>query len=197
MICDDGGVSAALRRLLLVLAMAGSGLLLTQVPAQACLCGGQGIQAHARTADVVLSGVVERADSGSNRDVYTLGVERIYQGRVDDTSVEVVSTRKFSCGVELRRERPYVLFAREDGTRLTSGGCTGTDRATPAYVADVEQVLGEGTAIPNPPPSQEPAAPEYTRVEESDKPTFTRLAAPGGAMVLLGLLGLILFRKRT
>lgn len=198
MICDDGGVSASLRRLLLALALACSGLLLTQLPAQACSCGGRGIQGHARSADVVFSGMLVQAETGRNRDIYTLDVERIYQGRVDDTPVEVVASKEFACGVELRADRAYVLFVREDGLRLTSGGCTGTDRATPAYVADVERVLGPGTAIPKPPPpGQEPSTPEYTRVEDADPPQFTRLAAPGGALVLLGLLGLVVFRTRS
>ena len=59
-------------------------------------------------------------------------------------------------------------------------------------------MLGPGNAIPKPPPpGQEPPAPEYTRVDDADPPEFTRLAAPGGAMVLSACSAWSLFRKRS
>lgn len=202
MICDDGGVSASVRRLLLALALACSGLVLTQVPAANAVCRCTpvtNVRIEARAADVVFSGVLVDQRSTRIRTTYSLEVKRIYQGRVADSRVEVVSdARRSRCGLgDLRLDRPYVVFAT-GASRLQSKLCSGTSRATPAYVADVERVLGPGTAIPKPPPpGQDPPKPEYTRVGDADPPEFTRLAAPGGAMVLLGLLGLILFRKRS
>lgn len=200
MICDDGGVSASLRRLLLALALACSGLLLTQLPAQACTCAPDAsVRSQARDADVVFSGVLIDQAASRKRDTYTLDVDRIYQGRVEGTPVAVVSSARSTCGLgRLKAERAYIVFADSTSARLESQKCTGTGRATRAYVADIERVLGPGTAIPKPPPSgQDPPKPEYTRVEDAAPPEFTRLAAPGGAVVLLGLLGLILFRKRS
>lgn len=199
MICDDGGVPAHLRRLLIALALACSGLVLTGVPAQACTCrDGESVDQQARRADVVFSGVLRSQERRAKEQVYTLDVERIYRGRVADTPVEVASSSSTTCGLgRLEVDRAYVVFATRGEAHLESAKCTGTGRATPALVADVERALGPGNQVPDPPVDEPAPAPEYTPVDDSEPPQFTRLAAPGGAMVLLGLLGLVLFRKRA
>ncbi len=208
MICDHGAVSIPLRGLLPALALVCSGLVLTQAaPAHAaCSCGSvSSVRTDARDADVVFTGVLVKQESGGKLTTYTLDVERIYRGRVADSPVEVVSARRSGGGCGLGRldlDTAYLVFATRASARLgpgqlSSGECAGTDKATPSYVAEVERELGPGNEIPKPPtPGSTPEEPEYTRVEDADPPKFTRLAAPGGAMVLVGLLGLILFRKR-
>ena len=199
MICDHGAMVTSIRVVLTALLLSSVWVVLTQQPAAACKCSSDGVRAEAQRADVVFSGVLVKQRAGRQLGTYTFDVERIYQGRVDDTPVAVVSSARTTCGLgRLKVDRAYVVFATSAARRLKSSQCTGTGRASPAYVADVERVLGPGNAIPKPPPpGQEPAEPEYTRVDGADSPEFTRLAAPGGAMVLVGLLGLILFRKRS
>ena len=202
MICDDGLVPRRLLRLLSALALACAGLVLTGVPAQAaCSCAGDVTVAQdAKRADVVFTGVLRDQERQGKRRVLSVDVERIYQGRVAETPVEVTSALRNPCRLgALDLDRGYVFFATgSSGTSLETARCTGTRRATPAYVKDVEQILGPGNQIPQP-PGPEPSAPEpeFTRVADAEPTPFTRLAAPGGAMVLVGLLGLLLFRKRA
>lgn len=201
MICDDGRVLTRLLRLVSALALACAGLVLTGAPAQACTCApNDSVTKQAGRVDVVLTGVLRGQEREGQRRVYTVDVERIYQGRVADTPVEVTTSARNTCGLgSLDVDRGYVFFATQgSGATLGSAKCTGTSRATPAYVRDVEQALGAGNPVPRAPdPANDAPEPEFTRVADADPPPFTRLAAPGGAMVLIGVLGLLLFRKRA
>jgi hypothetical protein len=84
----------------------------------------------------------------------------------------------------------YLFFARaNDDGALLADKCSGTGPAKSTKTQKVIAILGEGsTPIP---PTPEKAT--FTRVADSDPPDLTRLAAPGAAMVLVGLLGLMLF----
>lgn len=186
---------------LLLAALLGCALpVLLETPAgAACTCDDATVQQAAQRADVVFRGtLVQQSVAGRSRS-YSLEVTRIYRGRVAETPVVVESARSpADCGLgELQVDRSYVVFARDRDTTLRSSRCDGTGRATPAYLRQVEQVLGEGNPLPRPTnPPEERSAVEYTRVGDGERPDLTRLAAPGAALVLVGLLGLLLARRR-
>jgi len=192
-ICDDGAVSRSVRQLLIALLLACSGVVLVQLPAHACRCDVPRVGQAAKQADVVFSGALRGERRGTRQATLALDVDRVYKGRVDESPVEV-ATPTDSCGLRLVRGQSYVVFAVERGARLTSEQCYGTGRARGRTLDSVQQALGPGRAFEQPVPEPEP--PTYTRVLDSDPPRFTRLAAPGAGLVLVGLLGWLLLRGR-
>lgn len=192
MICDDGEVFPLVPRVLLTLLLACTAVVLGQLPASACRCDVPAAGQAARQADVVFTGVLLGEERGNRRSTLALDVDRVFKGDVTADPAEVASPTD-SCGLRLTEAQEYVVFAAEGATGLVSEKCYGTTRARERTVAAVERVLGQGA------PFQEPAppAPTYTRVLDSAPPRFTRLAAPGAALALVGLLGWLVVRRRS
>jgi hypothetical protein len=186
------------------LVLAGMGLVATQAPAFACTCVRDDVASKAERADVVLSGTltqVRREQTGDRprlaRLTYVVEVDRAYQGAVTRETVEITSSADTAtCGLgRLTTDRRYVFFATARGSALSTNRCSGTGPASAGLVARVREVLGVGRAIGVSPP--EPDPPVATTVDDSPPPEFGRTAAPGAALAIVGLLGLLVVRRRA
>jgi hypothetical protein len=167
-------------------------------PASPDSCVKIGAADAAELADAVFTGQVtsvRRVTPGEPFFTNTVQVELVYKGAIEAPAVPVI-TRQNS------RNRPglgpldegerYLFFVRSgsDGA-LAAGGCSGTSVAEADKITRIEELLGEGR------PAVPPPAPEasFDRVADSDPVDFTRSAAPGLALVLIGLLGLVVVRR--
>ena len=195
-------MSRDLRRLLVALVLACSGVVLAQMPAHACKCVTESVKKDVKRADAVFTGVVvsseteEAGDKGRQQTTYRIEAETLYKGDLSMARVEVTS-RSNSCGLgDLPTDRPYLWFVSESGGDLSADLCGGTAKAGDQRVAKVERLLGAGEPLGEEPPAAQEHA-EFTPVAGREPDTFNRLAAPGAALVLLGLLGLFVVRRRS
>jgi hypothetical protein len=201
-ICFDGRVFATVidagsrtgRRFLAVLLLAGCAVVLGQLPAHAAECPAAKTADQTKQAAGVFSGTVtdarnDRTD-GQRTTTYDVEVDRVYKGDVKTGTVEVTTDRGAS-GLDLATEGDYVFFVEGGGGELTSDRCSGTDRASADLVDKVEKLLGGG----HPPVPPEPVHAVFTPVADAQPTSLPRLAAPGAALVLAGLLGLIVVRR--
>ena len=165
-----------------------------------CSCDKTETQDHVKAANAVFTGRVEQATSPSGSaanglsGMVTVAVDRVYKGSMITTeTVDVSTARAFgTCARALEEGGRYVFFVESD-EGLSATGCGGTARATAALVGQVERLLGEGR-LPVPLQSA-PVEPVMTPVDTSEPTSLTRLAAPGAALVLIGVLGLGLVRR--
>lgn len=203
MICCDAPVLQNLRRLLASLLLAGCCVVLTSVPAHACTCVAATTQSHTKSAKAVFTGTVTSVTGAGKTDgqrgaTYTnlVEVDRVYKGGIDTLTVEVASDSGSSgtgqCGLgSLDPGRRYVFFVQGDGEAWTAEGCGGTAPAADKLVTQVERLLGDG----RPPMPPEPEEAVFTQVSGGEPTSLTRAAAPGVALVLIGLLGLVVVRR--
>ena len=91
--------------------------------------------------------------------------------------------------VGMTADTRYLFFVRANDPNLLANKCGGTGPAKSTKTQKVIAMLGPGTSPIPPTPEQA----EFTQVADAEPLPLTRLAAPGAAMVLIGLLGLMVF----
>jgi hypothetical protein len=193
------GPVTILRRLLVVLLLAGACVLVGPVTGGAsaapCTCAPSSTDDHLKDANAVFTGTVQSVsgDASTSRTSRVL-VDRVYRGEMITTeTVDVVTPRDFgTCARDLEVGKRYMFFVESD-EGFTATGCGGTRVAIPALVNQVEHRRGPG----RPPVMEEPGPVEATfdPLDTEEPASLTRVAAPGVALVLIGLLGLAVVRR--
>lgn len=193
-------------------------VVLTQMPAHACRCLASNTARDAQRADAVFTGTVvsvQKPPSGNSPEgdnptgegektnragTITIMVEadRSWKGHVP-TKVELTtSASSASCGVDdLKADRKYLFFAHSDNAKLTINSCGGTTPLTAKVGDNISKLLGPGKdpAVTAEKPDAEPPAAGREVIDDSDPAGFARIAAPGGALVIVGAFGLLLLRR--
>ena len=181
-------------RLAAALLLACLGLVVTvQAPAAAdCTCQPGGLGQQVERADAVFIGTVDNVELAGNDHTYDVTASRAYQGTPERSTQVFSAGGKNACGLgELGVGTPYVFVATGTEAPFEADSCSGTSEANPSKVARIEALLGEGTSVEPPPP---PTA-QRTLVEESPPAGFARAAAPGAAIAIISLLGLVVVRR--
>lgn len=191
-------------RRLLAVALLAAGLVLLATPRSGAAPEGcpKGTVAAAEAADTAFTGVVTRVKRtgrgpGNAEFTHTVLVDRVYKGPIAQDSVPVLTqagTRNRPGLGALERGERYLFYARIGTDMLSAGGCSGTTVANANRITRIEELLGEGRPAVRPEPAEPPEA-VFERVADSEPADFTRSAAPGLALVLIGLLGLVVVRR--
>ncbi|WP_155992940.1 hypothetical protein [Nocardioides sp. URHA0020] len=178
------------RRLLTALLLACSAIVaLGSAPAlAACPASNADLQQRTIAAADVFTGTVAERTVAGNTTTFTVDVDRIYKGQVTGQQVTVTTdSRPRACGRPgLQVDTAYVFFTEVQGSDLVIDRRGGTAPATAAYVAQVERLLGQGRAAAPPAPVKA----TFTTVADAPADAL-RVAAPGAALVLVGVLGLV------
>jgi hypothetical protein len=139
--------------------------------------------------DIARAHVVVRAARGDGKHrtrTYRVVSDRVYQSSLVQPAVVVTARVGTKCALPtLTKGTRYIFFVNERGARLMA--MPGTAEATPKLTRQVVSRLGSG-AQPVPTP---PATAEFSRVADATPPPLSRLLAPGAALLIISLLGLL------
>jgi hypothetical protein len=127
-----------------------------------------------------------RTDGKQRTRTYRVVSDRVYQASLIQPSVVVTARVGTRCALPtLTKDTRYIFFVNERGARLMA--MPATAEATPKLTRQVEKRLGSG-AQPEPTP---PATAEFSPVTDATPPPLSRLLAPGAALLIISLLGLL------
>lgn len=152
-------------------------------------CVPQPMAVAAARAPVVFSGTVTGSTPVTGGFVQTVTVDRLYRGDVPVADVRV-RTGAGECQVnQLATGKPYLFLVVPAGDAWQARGLRGAQSLTPALQAEIVRLTGsEGTPVTATEPAREIT---YTQVGSERPRPLLRAAAPGLALALAGLLGLL------
>lgn len=162
-------------------------------------CPAIDVEQSTKSALAVFTGTVEDVErlprtDGQPGALYdqTVTVTRVYQGRISAETAQVQTDRnQLQCSLgELETGADYMFFVTGDGEPWLAAGTSGTRKANSSVVAAVEELLGSG----QPPVEPAPEEAVFTSLDVAEPQSLSRSAAPGAALVIVGLLGLALVR---
>lgn len=176
-------------RVLIAALLAMSGLVLaTAAPAFACRCAAADIDQQTERADAVFVATVDGVTEVGRKFEYAVTATHSYKGTVDRETTVRSNQDTSACGLgELAVGTDYLFLVTGDSPPYAATTCGGSGPASAARITEVEGALGAGEDIAAP----APPAPTMTKVEGTVPASVSRLAAPGGALVLVGFLGLL------
>lgn len=194
-----------MRRLLVLLFLCAAGLFFVgEAPAQAS-CAAATPVTQAPSVPVVFTGTVQSVMALGHRLhwIQAVSVDHIYKGSVTTTDVRVRTDATRStpngdhCGVgKLTVGQRYLFAVSPESDTWHAAGTGGAAVASPALLTQIVGVTGPGTAPPISTPAPASASVTYTRVGSLHPHRLSRVAAPGVALIILGLLGLVVVRRR-
>jgi hypothetical protein len=189
-----GGVVAAF-----VVLGAGVPASAAQKPGRVPDCPAVTVKDSTKAAMAVFSGTVTEVEKQVRTDgqpgaVYlqTVTVDLVYQGKISTETVQVQTDRnRLACSLgALAVDTEYMFFVTGSGDPWVASGASGTRPTSDTVSAQVERLLGPGRAPIEPTPEEA----VFTPVDTSEPQSLSRSAAPGAALVLVGLLGLLVVR---
>ncbi|UUW91401.1 hypothetical protein [Pimelobacter simplex] len=161
------------------------------------------IDARALPADDVFAGTVRAVQptaGDAQRVGYLVAVERPFRGDIDkDKQVLVTVDWPADATPTVEKSRAYLFFTNDRGGRVVADPCTGTallpKGVTPRIAATLRRFLAsvEPTAPPSPTP--QPVAFSEPSDPAGNPPELGRVLASGGAIALIGVLGLVLVSR--
>jgi len=183
-----------LGRALVHLLLIGAAVLVIPAPAQARACVPTTLAKQAQNAEAVFSAQVTAVERVGQEASYTVAVETVYKGAVHAKMMVRAPATGATALTNIVANRHYLFLGTLDGTVVQANACGGTRALTAASTTAIVGILGEGSEPMGAEPTT-PPAPVITRIDLDEPTSLSRLAAPGGALVIVGLFGLLLLRR--
>ncbi|GAA3664563.1 hypothetical protein GCM10022237_25810 [Nocardioides ginsengisoli] len=164
------------------------------------------IDARALDADDVFAGKVRAAQPSAKdprRVGYVVAVEESFRGDIaKGKRVLVTIAWPADVNPSVQPDRAYLFFVKQKTTgHVVADACTGSallpSGLTPRLAASLRRFLAsvEPTPPATPTPSAQPVSFHTPRDRAGDPPDLSRVLASGGAISLIGVLGLLLVTR--